>query len=79
MASYRIVYDVEVRRQLAAIDRKYHSLIRRTIEQQLSHQSGVETRNRKPLQRSASLGADWELRCWAKQSLPRALPHRRHR
>ena len=26
MASYRIVYDVEVRRHLAAIDRNYHSL-----------------------------------------------------
>ena len=63
MASYRIVYDVEVRRHLAAIDRKFHSLIRQTIEQQLSHQPGVETRSRKPLQRPASIGADWELRC----------------
>ena len=50
MAGYRIIYDVEVRRHLAAIDRKYHSLIRQTIEQQLSHQPDVETRNRKPLQ-----------------------------
>ena len=63
MASYRIVYDVEVRRHLAAIDRKYHSLIRQTIEQQLSPQPDVETRNRKPLQPPASSGADWELRC----------------
>jgi len=63
MASYRIVYDVEVRRHLAAIEWKYHPLIRQTIEQQLSHQPGVETRNRKPLQRPSSIGADWELRC----------------
>jgi hypothetical protein len=63
MASYRIVYDGEVRRHLAAIDRNYHSLIRQTIEQQLSHQPDVETRNRKPLQRPALIGADWELRC----------------
>jgi len=63
MASYRIVYDVEVRRHLAAIDRKYHPVIRQTIEQQLSHQPDVETRNRKPLQRPTSIGADWELRC----------------
>jgi len=49
MASYRIVYDVEVRRHLAAIDQKYHSLIRQAIGQQLSHQPDVETRNRKPL------------------------------
>lgn len=63
MASYRIVYDVEVRRHLGTIDRKYHQLIRETIEQQLKHQPDVETRNRKPLQRPASNGADWELRC----------------
>ena len=63
MTSSRIVYDVEVRRHLAAIDRRYHTLIRQSIEQQLSHQPGVETRNRKPLQPPASIGADWELRC----------------
>ena len=62
MASYQIIYDVEVRRHLAAIDRKYHPLIRQAIEHQLTHQPGVETRNRKPLQRPLSLGADWELR-----------------
>jgi hypothetical protein len=37
--------------------------MRHTIEQQLSNQPGVETRNRKPLQRPSSIGADWELRC----------------
>ena len=36
MATYQIIYDVEVRKHLAAIDRKYHPLIRRTIEKQLS-------------------------------------------
>lgn len=63
MASYRIVYDAEVRRRLAVIDRKYHSLIRQAIERQLRNQPGVETRNRKPLQPPATIGADWELRC----------------
>ncbi len=62
MAPYQIIYDVEVRNHLAAIDRKYHALIRRTIEKQLSHQPDIETRNRKPLHRPSSLGADWELR-----------------
>jgi len=62
MATYQIIYDVEIRKHLAVIDRKYHQLIRRTIEKQLSHQPGVEARNRKPLQRPSSLGADWELR-----------------
>ncbi|MFL5802132.1 MAG: type II toxin-antitoxin system RelE family toxin [Roseiflexaceae bacterium] len=60
--TYQIIYDVEIRKQLAAIDRKYHPLIRQTIEKQLSHQPDVETHNRKPLQRPSSLGADWELR-----------------
>lgn len=63
MASYRIVYDVAVRRCLAVIDRKYHSLLRQATERQLSFQPGVETRNRKPLQAPATIGADWELRC----------------
>jgi mRNA-degrading endonuclease RelE of RelBE toxin-antitoxin system len=62
MARYQIIYDVQVRNHLVAIDRKYHALIRRTIEKQLSNQPDVEVRNRKPLQRPSSLGADWELR-----------------
>ena len=62
MASYQIIYDVEVRRHLAAIERKYHPLIRQIIEKQLSYQPSIETRNRKPLQQPSSIGADWELR-----------------
>ena len=62
MAPYQIIYDVEVRNHLAAIDRKYHALIRRTIEKQLSHQPDIETRNRKSLCCPSSLGVDWELR-----------------
>ena len=47
---------------LQVIDRKYHLLIRRTIETQLQFEPNVETRNRKPLKRSVEAGADWELR-----------------
>lgn len=47
---------------LAAIKREYYSLIKRTIEQQLMHEPHVETRNRKPLKRSSTLGGAWELR-----------------
>lgn len=57
------IYDSEVFQHLAAIDRKYHSLIRRTIEERLFYEPEIETRNRKPLQRPSWIGATWELRC----------------
>ena len=59
---FSLAYDPEVRTHLRAIDAKYHSLIRATIEEQLPHQPELETRNRKPLQRPVALGATWELR-----------------
>ena len=51
-----------MKEHLDSIGRQHHSLIRRTIEQQLTHEPDVETRNRKPLGRSTELDADWELR-----------------
>ena len=57
-----LVYDPEVRNHLLAIEAKYRSLIRETIEEQLRYEPDVETRNRKPLERPAVLGAKWELR-----------------
>lgn len=45
------------------IETKYHSLIQSEIEVQLRFTPDVETRNRKPLKRPASSGAEWELRC----------------
>ena len=56
-----IVYAPIVKEHLRHIDRKYYSLIRRTIEQQLTYEPDVETKNRKPLKRLA-LGATWEIR-----------------
>ena len=47
---------------MAAIEPKYHSLIRTTIEEQLRFQPETATRNRKPLERPIDLGARWELR-----------------
>jgi len=46
----------------AAIETKYHSLIQSEIEGQLLFEPEVETRNRKPLKRPLSFGAQWELR-----------------
>ena len=59
---FEIVFARLVAQHLVAIDRKHHSLIRRTIEDQLSYEPSVETRNRKPLRQPSQLGATWELR-----------------
>lgn len=57
-----LVYASQVKNHLQTIDRSYHSLIRKAIEQQLRAEPEVETRNRKPLRRGPILGAEWELR-----------------
>jgi len=59
---FSLIFDPEVKQHLRAIEAKYHSLIRTTIEEQLRFEPETETRNRKPLQRPAALGATWELR-----------------
>ena len=60
--SFELIYDPKVARHLAKVERKYHSLIQRTIEEQLSYELEIETRNRKPLLRPTELGATWEIR-----------------
>jgi hypothetical protein len=59
---FHVIFDPGVKRHLRAIDTKYHSLIRTTIDEQLRFEPEVETRNRKPLLRPAVSGASWELR-----------------
>ena len=59
---FELLYALQVKAHLQAIERKFHSLIRRTIETQLQFNPDVETRNRKPLKRPAELEADWEIR-----------------
>lgn len=59
---YSLMFDVEVKQHLRAIEAKYLSLIRTTIEEQLSFEPENETRNRKPLDRPTELGPTWELR-----------------
>ncbi len=51
-----------VRSHLRAIEPKYYSLIRKTIEEQLPFEPYIETTNRKRLKRSVDFGAQWELR-----------------
>ena len=62
MPSYAIIYADDTLLHLAAIERRYHSLIRRTIEEQLRHEPEVRTRNRKPLVKPSRFGQAWELR-----------------
>lgn len=60
--SYSLIYAREVTKHLKAIDARYDSLIRETIEEQLRFEPGVETRNRKPLRQPAPFAAQWEIR-----------------
>jgi mRNA-degrading endonuclease RelE of RelBE toxin-antitoxin system len=60
---FRIVYHSRIKSHLNAIDRKYHSLIRRNINMQLGDEPEVETRNRKPVVQPFPFEATWEIRC----------------
>ena len=59
---FTLVYDPQAVGHLDAIELKYHSLIRRTIEEQLGFEPETPARNRKPLEQPIALGARWELR-----------------
>ncbi len=59
---FHLVYAPIVKLHLKMIERKYHSLIRTTIENELQFGPDVETRNRKPLKRPITFEAEWELR-----------------
>ena len=59
---FTLIYDLEVKEHLKAIEPKYHSLIRTAIEEQLLFEPEMATRNRKQLERPIDLAARWELR-----------------
>lgn len=59
---FKLIYAAQVKEHVKTIERKYHSLIRGTIEKQLKFVPDVETTNRKPVEHPASVDADWELR-----------------
>jgi hypothetical protein len=59
---FGLSYDRAIKHQLRAIEKKYHSLIREAIEEQLLFEPESEARNRKPLQQPAPFEATWELR-----------------
>jgi mRNA-degrading endonuclease RelE of RelBE toxin-antitoxin system len=57
-----VVFAPGVFEHLDAIDAKYDSLIREKIEERLTHEPNIETRNRKPVRSPAAFQAEWELR-----------------
>lgn len=60
--AFQIVYQPETVRHLETIETKYWSLIRTTIEVQLSYEPFTETTNRKSLLRESPFGDVWEAR-----------------
>ena len=62
-APFEVIFDVRTLDHMDAIASKYHTLIRRTIEEQLTFEPDTATRDRKPLIRETALGATWEVRC----------------
>ena len=62
-SNFTLAFAPEAIDHLDLIDAKYHSVLRRTIREQLIHTPTEETRNRKPLDQPAPFGASWELRC----------------
>jgi hypothetical protein len=57
-----LVYAPVVHQHFDTIDAKYDLLIRRKIDEQLTHEPGAQTRNRKPVRPPAAFQAEWELR-----------------
>ncbi len=59
---FTLIFDPEVKHHLRSIEGKYHPLIRKILDEQLLFEPETESRNRKPLQRPTTFGANWELR-----------------
>jgi hypothetical protein len=59
---FKLVYAHEVKDHLRSIEVEPHVAIQTEIDAQLRYEPDVESRNRKPLKRPVSFGADWELR-----------------
>lgn len=61
-APYELVFASQVHDHLQAIEPRFYSLIRETLEDQLRYEPLTETRNRKKLRRETEFGATCELR-----------------
>ena len=61
--NFDLTFAPEALEHLDAINRKYHRLLKRVIDEQLGFTPERVTRNRKPLEHPVPFGATWELRC----------------
>jgi hypothetical protein len=59
---FELIYPPIIKAHLKAIEPKYYLLISESLEEQLKYQPDIETRNRKPLKRPITFGAQWEVR-----------------
>jgi mRNA-degrading endonuclease RelE of RelBE toxin-antitoxin system len=59
---FRLIFAPETIDHLDAIELKYHRLIAKTIDEQLSFAPASQARNRKALEQPAPYEATWELR-----------------
>ena len=59
---FDIIYAPQIKQHLKTIQRKYYSLIRKTIEEQLQSEPDTETTNRKFLKYPGVYDAEWEIR-----------------
>jgi len=59
---YELVFAPETLQHLDKIETKYHGLIERTIDEQLTYSPQRVSRNRKPLDEPGPYGATWQLR-----------------
>jgi mRNA-degrading endonuclease RelE of RelBE toxin-antitoxin system len=60
---FAFVFAPEALDHLGALERKYHRVILKAIDEQLTYAPVEETRNRKPLDQPAPFAATWEMRC----------------
>lgn len=59
---FELIFALEAVEHLDVIERKYHSLTEKTLDEQLGFTPDRETRNRKRLDQPAPFDATWELR-----------------
>jgi mRNA-degrading endonuclease RelE of RelBE toxin-antitoxin system len=59
---FELIFAPETVDHLDAIERRFHRLIQKTINEQLTYTPERETRNRKPVEQPSPFGATWELR-----------------
>ena len=59
---FELIFAPEAVEHLDVIERKYHSLIEKTLDEQLGFTPNRETRNHKLLDQPAPFDATWELR-----------------